>query len=121
MPELRAILNVAIEVRDNVWRSDVAYLSLPIDENNMDTTLYCKYLNQGLEFIQQHLQKGAVLVHCAAGINRSPTFVIAHLVQTYHWTWEFAEAYVKDRKPNINLSAYLHKKTSQCLQSTRKQ
>lgn len=122
LPDLRAVLNVAIEIQDSIWRSDVSYLHLPINETSMDSDVYCKYLNQGLDFINLHLktlkvsnnQQGAVLVHCAAGINRSATFVIAYLMSTYNWSWEFARNYVKERKPNINPSSYLQSETLSC-------
>jgi hypothetical protein len=39
-----------------------------------------------------------VLVHCAGGISRSPTLVIAHLMQACGWTRDEALTFVKKRR-----------------------
>lgn len=39
-----------------------------------------------------------VLVHCAGGISRSPTVVIAHLMQARGWTRDEALTFVKKRR-----------------------
>ncbi len=53
------------------------------------------YLKEILDFIDKHIQRGSVLVHCAMGISRSGAIVIAWLLKQYsHWTWEKALDYV---------------------------
>jgi protein-tyrosine phosphatase len=46
-----------------------------------------------------------VFVHCAAGMSRSPSLVIAHLMLSRDWTYETALQFVKERRaivaPNI--------------------
>eukprot|EP00747_Dinoflagellata_sp_TGD_P029941 gnl/TRDRNA2_/TRDRNA2_134281_c0_seq1.p2 gnl/TRDRNA2_/TRDRNA2_134281_c0~~gnl/TRDRNA2_/TRDRNA2_134281_c0_seq1.p2 ORF type:complete len:212 (-),score=29.14 gnl/TRDRNA2_/TRDRNA2_134281_c0_seq1:105-740(-) len=42
-----------------------------------------------------------VLVHCVHGVNRSPTIVIAWLMQTRRWPLSKAVRYVKIRRPRV--------------------
>jgi protein-tyrosine phosphatase len=42
-----------------------------------------------------------VIVHCAAGMSRSPTLVIAYLMIENRWSYEEAISYVKRRRPIV--------------------
>ncbi len=44
----------------------------------------------------------AVLIHCMAGISRSPTLAAAWLMQHYAWTADRALAYLKERRACIS-------------------
>ncbi len=46
-------------------------------------------------------QGGAVLVHCWAGISRSPTIVMAYLIQEFGMTYRQAFAYVMKKRKII--------------------
>jgi protein-tyrosine phosphatase len=39
------------------------------------------FLDSACDFIHQQRQRGAVLVHCKGGINRSPCLVVAYLMK----------------------------------------
>jgi len=56
-------------------------------------------------FIAEGLAKGAVLVHCKAGQSRSPTVVIAHLMQQEGWDMEKALRFVQQRRPKVQPNA----------------
>ncbi|KAH6681558.1 putative dual specificity protein phosphatase 16, partial [Halenospora varia] len=54
-----------------------------------------------LEFITDALSPAPLLVHCAIGINRSPSAIIAYLCSTEKITSEQALKIVKHKKPDI--------------------
>ncbi len=43
-----------------------------------------------------------VIVHCAAGMSRSPTLVIAYLMIENRWSYEETLHYVKNRRPIVD-------------------
>ena len=59
-----------------------------------------QYLKDAVEFIDIELKIGRnVLVHCAAGISRSSSIVVAYLMAKYSLTYEEALARVKKGRP----------------------
>jgi dual specificity phosphatase 12 len=61
-------------------------------------------------FLESALRKqgNRILVHCALGVNRSATIVIAWLMETRRWTARAALDYVQDRRWYVN-PAPLHR------------
>lgn len=65
------------------------------------------YFDEAFQFIESAKQSnGKVLVHCVAGISRSPTITIAYLMKTNGWTLCEALAFVKSKRtivcPNLD-------------------
>ena len=72
----------------------------------------CEHIYDCIEFIQRcHADGINVYVHCAMGISRSVSFVIAYLMQTRRITFENAYKIVKERRPqaepNLSFSCQL--------------
>ena len=44
------------------------------------------------------MKSGSVLVHCAAGVSRSASIVIAYLMRIKGWTYAEAFSYVKSKR-----------------------
>eukprot|EP00026_Physarum_polycephalum_P018961 Phypoly_transcript_20762.p1 GENE.Phypoly_transcript_20762~~Phypoly_transcript_20762.p1 ORF type:complete len:171 (+),score=23.11 Phypoly_transcript_20762:74-586(+) len=65
-----------------------------------------------IDFIESALQKdGCVLVHCAAGISRSTTIVLAYLMKKNKWDFDTSFDFTKARRaevcPNMGFQAQL--------------
>ncbi|XP_076122937.1 uncharacterized protein LOC143103034 [Alosa pseudoharengus] len=77
------------------------YLRIPIDDSLRDDLL--PWIPQALRFIDGAMSLGcSVLVHCAAGISRSPALAVAYIM--YHLGMDLDHAYrfVKERRPSIS-------------------
>jgi predicted protein tyrosine phosphatase len=54
------------------------------------------------DFIEECVSKNQkVLVHCVAGVSRSPTMVIAYLMKKNRWSFEQAYSHVEKQRPFI--------------------
>lgn len=57
------------------------------------------YLKEIIEFIDEHIKNGKVLVHCAMGISRSGGIVVAWLLkENPKWSWNDALEYVNESR-----------------------
>ena len=57
------------------------------------------YLKDIVEFIDEHIKNGKVLVHCAMGISRSGGVVVALLLkENPSWSWNDALEYVNESR-----------------------
>ena len=57
------------------------------------------YLKDIIEFIDEHIKNGKVLVHCAMGISRSGGIVVAWLLkENPKWSWNDALEYVNESR-----------------------
>jgi len=71
-----------------------------------------QYFAEAIEFIDKAREvNGRVLVHCQAGVSRSPTIVIAYLMARNQQNLSDAFSFVKDRRsivaPNLNFMGQL--------------
>ena len=68
-------------------------------------------LDEAADFINQSRSKGNVLVHCAAGISRSTTCLIAYYIKYKEMTMEAALSKIKTRRsivcPNVGFQKQL--------------
>ncbi|MFX0071954.1 MAG: dual specificity protein phosphatase family protein [Candidatus Hermodarchaeota archaeon] len=54
-----------------------------------------RYLKEILNFIDENIKEGKVLVHCAMGISRSGGIIVAWLLKEHpQWSWSDAINYV---------------------------
>lgn len=94
-----AIINASseIEVEVEAFQTHTNYMK--IDINDCDTEFICAYFKDTNTFIESN-QK--VLVHCAAGISRSASFVLAYLVGCCNFSLLDAIRHVKSRRSMIH-------------------
>ncbi|XP_067331956.1 uncharacterized protein si:ch211-195b15.8 [Channa argus] len=77
------------------------YLRIPIDDSLWDDLL--PWIPQALHFIDAAMSSGAsVLVHCAAGISRSPALAVAYIMYSRGMDLDHAYRFVKERRPSIS-------------------
>ncbi|XP_060921527.1 dual specificity protein phosphatase 8 [Labrus mixtus] len=77
------------------------YLRIPIDDSLWDDLL--PWIPEALSFIDGAMSSGAsVLVHCAAGISRSPALAVAYIMYSLGLDLDQAYRFVKERRPSIS-------------------
>lgn len=77
----------------------IIYKRLPIKDE--DSFPFYKYFDEASDFIHECLNnQGKIVVHCAIGISRSPTAVMAYLIKHKNFSMDEAFVLVK-RKRNI--------------------
>lgn len=96
----------------NRFEGELAYLSIPIK----DTWNQCisDHFQPAFAFIDAaKLKGGVVLLHCVAGISRSPTFAIAYLMHSLRLSLEAAINMVKAQRsiisPNLDFMVELQR------------
>ncbi|RVE68966.1 hypothetical protein OJAV_G00073060 [Oryzias javanicus] len=77
------------------------YLRIPIDDSLWDDLL--PWIPEALRFIDAAMSSGgSVLVHCAAGISRSPALAVAYVMYRLEMDLDHAYRFVKERRPSIS-------------------
>jgi protein-tyrosine phosphatase len=71
---------------------------VPVRDSEKEKINY--YFEDACQFIDKNTQKGGgVLVHCAYGISRSSTLVIAYLMKKLKISYSEAFSFVKRKRP----------------------
>ena len=79
----------------------VEQVRLHVKDDNQDSLL--PHLDEAVKLIDQHLSQGStVVVHCQAGISRSPAVIMAYLIRFKGMTVEEALEVVKRVRPRAN-------------------
>lgn len=84
-------------VGDYVMHPDVPHLIVPIRDHASEPIH--EHFDDCINFIAQ--TEGAVLVHCAAGVSRSATIVMAYLIAKQDMTYQEAHQHVKACRPIV--------------------
>ena len=85
------ILNLTTNF-NNAFVNKFIYKTIKVNDK-LHENIY-KYFNESFEFIDNALKddKNRVLVHCNMGVSRSPSFIIAYLLQKRLYT-NYLDAY----------------------------
>ncbi|XP_036395415.1 uncharacterized protein LOC118784996 [Megalops cyprinoides] len=77
------------------------YLRIPINDSLRDDLL--PWIPEALQFIDGAVSLGcSVLVHCAAGVSRSPALAVAYVMYRLGLDLDDAYRFVKERRPSIS-------------------
>lgn len=87
------VLNCALEV-PNFHPRDLCYYRMDI--RDPDRTFY-RHLGTSRTFIDAGRAAGGVLVHCFAGVSRSPATILGYLVYSEGWTLEQAARHLASK------------------------
>ena len=95
--KIKAIVNAS-----DYHNKYVHFSYMNIDVEDVEAADIQKYFTKVSRFICNCLIKGhAVLVHCNGGISRSPTLVIAFLIQKRRMSLTDAITFVRQKRPVI--------------------
>lgn len=88
------------EVSHSMLLNTISFLRVPIGDNGIDELI--PYLDSAVAFIQNAIDNGnRVLVHCVQGRSRSPSIVIAYLMNVNRWTLKQAFNHVRSKRPCV--------------------
>ena len=73
---------------------------LPVRDTSEFDISQC--FEEAYEWIRSGLEKGNVLVHCAAGVSRSATFILVYLMRSRQEGFENSLAYLRTKRPICN-------------------
>jgi len=104
------ILNVTAHLPLHFENDGISYLRLPASDSGSQNLK--QYFSEAITFIESaQAAHGKVLVHCQAGVSRSPTIVAAYLISKSCKTLSETFSFIKDRRPivapNINFMGQL--------------
>ncbi|XP_053211846.1 dual specificity protein phosphatase 10-like [Panonychus citri] len=95
------VLNVTADLPGEGENHSIHYKRIPA-RDSFDQNLV-QYFEESFKFIEEARQSGrAVLIHCHAGISRSPTIVIAYLMFSKKMNFDDAFKFVADKRPKIS-------------------
>jgi atypical dual specificity phosphatase len=100
--KISAIINLVPAMCPNYLEkyTDFTYLTI-YEEDRPDTDL-CQYFDITFRFIERYSKTSGVLVHCAAGISRSSTIIIAYVMKKLGLSFTEGFDYVQRRHPNTD-------------------
>ena len=104
------VLNVTTAAPGYQTCASIVYKQLRADDNGHQNLK--QYFNEAFEFIDLARRRGgAVLIHCQAGVSRSPTIAVAYLIKNFPMPMVEAYRFVKARRsiisPNLNFMGQL--------------
>jgi predicted protein tyrosine phosphatase len=80
------------------------YMALPMIDSKMDITPYIK---EGVAFIDDAIKSGGkIYVHCARGVSRSVSIIIAYLMYHYSISFDDALVLIKSKHPQSDPNPY---------------
>ncbi|GAB6018549.1 hypothetical protein CHUAL_000244 [Chamberlinius hualienensis] len=94
-------LNVSTNCPKPDFIMDHQFMRIPVNDNYSEKLL--PHFNKAFHFLDKVRQaNGCVLVHCLAGISRSPTIAIAYVMRHLRVSSEEAYRYVKSKRASIS-------------------
>ncbi|XP_010287086.1 PREDICTED: dual specificity protein phosphatase 5, partial [Phaethon lepturus] len=117
---ITALLNVSRKSSES-FKDQYCYKWIPVEDSH--TADISSHFQEAIDFIDYVRRTGGkILVHCEAGISRSPTICMAYLMKMKKLRLEEAFDYIKQRRslisPNFGFMGQLLQYESEILSST---
>ena len=97
--KVQAILTVADSL-EPVFPDKFKYKIIEVSDD--ETSDICQHFRDCIAFMTEVIgNKGTILVHCAAGVSRSASVVIAYIMYTHKLKFLDAFKKVKEKRPCI--------------------
>ncbi len=98
---IKCILNVSVDCLKPDFIADAQFLRIPVNDGHGARIL--PFFDIAYQFIEKCRKNDMkVLVHCLAGISRSPTLAIAFLMKYMNMKSDNAYQFVKEKRPSIS-------------------
>ncbi|CAC5379693.1 DUSP [Mytilus coruscus] len=99
--DISYILNVSTTCPQPPFIQEGHFFRIPVNDNYSAKML--PFFEEAFQFIDKIREaNGCVLIHCLAGISRSPTLAIAYIMKHLKMSSDDAYRYVKDKRPTIS-------------------
>ncbi len=93
---IKAVLTVAPDAGVR-YGAEISHKVIPaLDEEYYDLA---QHFEEAFQFIDSARAQTNVLVHCLAGVSRSPTIVIAYMMRKFTWPTSYVYQLVKHQRP----------------------
>uniref|UniRef100_A0A0R3S6P6 protein-tyrosine-phosphatase n=1 Tax=Elaeophora elaphi TaxID=1147741 RepID=A0A0R3S6P6_9BILA len=99
---IKYVINLSVNCPEpDTLKQEGHFMRIPVNDTYQAKLL--PHFEDAFKFLDKVCERGSVaLVHCLAGISRSPTLAIAYMMRRNNWTSEQAYRYVKERRPSIS-------------------
>lgn len=99
--DISYILNVSTTCPKPPFIQEGHFYRIPVNDNYSAKMI--PFFDEAFQFLNKVREaNGCVLVHCMAGISRSPTLAIAYVMKHLNMSSDDAYRYVKDKRPTIS-------------------
>eukprot|EP01017_Pseudomicrothorax_dubius_P008856 TRINITY_DN12937_c0_g1_i2.p1 TRINITY_DN12937_c0_g1~~TRINITY_DN12937_c0_g1_i2.p1 ORF type:complete len:193 (-),score=18.25 TRINITY_DN12937_c0_g1_i2:89-667(-) len=110
---VKAVLTVAT-TGNTTYKPEIVPFHHIIPADDKDDYDLRTWFDRAFDFIEVYRRRGySVLVHCFAGVSRSPTIVIAYLMSKHRWTYETSLLFVRSKRqkvyPNMGFTEQLRR------------
>uniref|UniRef100_A0A915BW81 protein-tyrosine-phosphatase n=1 Tax=Parascaris univalens TaxID=6257 RepID=A0A915BW81_PARUN len=99
---IQYVINLSVNCpRPESVKQEGHFMRIPVNDSYQEKLL--PHFEEAFKFLDKVSQRGSVvLIHCLAGISRSPTLAIAYIMRQNKWTSEQAYRFVKEKRPSIS-------------------
>uniref|UniRef100_A0A6B2L519 Protein-serine/threonine phosphatase n=1 Tax=Arcella intermedia TaxID=1963864 RepID=A0A6B2L519_9EUKA len=92
---------MVLKEMDPVFPKEFIYKKISVQDEVGETI--SQFFEEATDFIDEALSKGgAVLVHCAQGVSRSASIVIAYIIKSQKMTFKEALLFVQNLRPEVS-------------------